>query len=425
MSNFKDIYKNQINSMCSDDISLTAEDILKAYETSERKSSAAQPNTISVTQPNTASSTLAVKAEINPEISKPSGKPARVTMLHHIKTATSAASVAIAAAIVILVTGIVGVSAGAMGYGPLATLFKDKLDDEVSATLIEEGYLLEVGTTQSSNGFDVTFEGITGETYQPMLLFTIRVEDEEFCKQNESFYLTVYPGFSHEAYDKCLKEEAGEEVEAPRYIYSYEKAVQDPENPNLYYCSVVGTSTHMINGDEFVVSVRSIRVGENIDNYSEEIFLDTKWELSLPAQNEGVLKEHWPEFYDSMADSERTVTSPNGVDFKLRYIIFSEYAMEVQFEYYFPENELSGGEENWDEVGMLFEKEFDLLLENAYFLVDGVEYKASDRYFTWCDSLGEIGPANQCYVVGLFPSIDSENAQHISIINGDQSIVIK
>lgn len=424
MSDFKDKYKEQINTMCISEISLTASDILEAYNNKDKKSD----NNV-VAKGRVTMLHRANRASRTPNTSSTSSTPetSRASSTSGVARASNTLVAALVAVVsAVLLTGIVGVSAGALGYGPLADIFKNELEDEVTATIIEEGYLLEIGTTQTSEDFEFTFEGVTGETYSPMLLFAVKVADEDFCQQNKNFYVTVYAGLSEEAYNSCLMEDAGIEFEGPHYSYDTVKAVQDSEDIHTYYFSAIGGATHMINGEKFIVAIRSVRLGgTNGENFTSEIMVDTKWELSLPEQNKGVLKEHQPEFYDNMSDDKRTFVSPNGVDFKLRYIIYGEYNTEIQFEYFYPESELSDDGKDWNEVSSIFDREFELLLKDTTLVVDGVEYKYSSRYYTWCDTLGEIGEANNCYVVGLFPSIDFENASEVTLTNGNSSITLK
>lgn len=389
MSDIKGKYKNSVKKVCLSDITLSADDILKAYDSRSKNASNDAPKTISKT---------------------------RVTMLQN------AGRVAGIAAATVLFLGFTGVTAGAMGYGPLASIFKEKVDDPTSAEIVEQGYILEVGTTKSSNGFDVTLEGITGTSYSPVMLFSIRAEDEDFVAKNESFNVTLYPGLAINSYEHNRVDLGEENIVGNVYWYETMTATQDSEDPHLYYAKCNGASTWMINGNDFVVALRSVQLGIPDSVGFEEIMLEGEWILNVPSDS-STFKESDMVFYDDRPLDTRSFVSPNGISYALRFTDIDEYRTEVNFGYSFIGTDLVNGEENFDAVSEVLDAEWHEFIENTDIVIDGQQYGADEIFVTWCDTLAMIGPANECYVEAYFPS--AVGASSVSLVYNGTEVVIR
>lgn len=399
MSDLTSKYKNSINEMCLNDISLSADDILKAYDS--RNINASENSKV-----------------IPDNFETKTNKRAKVTMLKHAGRALGAA------AATVFLTGVVGVTAGAMGYGPLATLFEEKVSDPTSAAIVEEGYLFEVGTTQHTKNFDFTLEGITGNTYSPVMLFTIRTDSEDFATTYDSFNFTLYNGLGIDEYENHRIDLGYENIEGSVYWYETVTAVQDEEDPYLYYAECAGLSTWILNGNKFVVALRSIQLGVPDTADFSEIMIEGKWILSCPEDNSSFKESNFIDFY-SYDLSGRTFVNEHGITYFLRFVDCNDYRTAVNFGYNYIGTDFANGEEDFDKLWEDLDNEFYALLDNMTLVVDGEEYSSVQAGSTWCDAKGEIGPENQCYIEAEYPSISFEASTHISLIYNGTEIVIK
>lgn len=389
MSDIRIKYKNSTNKKCLNDITLSADDILRAYDNRSKNASNDAPKTLSKT---------------------------RVTMLQ------SAGKVAGIAAATVLILGLAGVTAGAMGYGPLANLFKEKVDDPTSAELVEQGYILEVGTTQSSNGFDVTLEGITGTTYSPVMLFSIRTDDEDFVANHETFNLTVYSGLGLDEYEHNRIDLGFENIVGDAYGFDTVEAVQDSVDPHLYYAKCPGASRWMNDGEDFIVALRSIQLGIPDSVGFEEIMLDGKWILNCPTAST-VFQESETLFYNQAPMDSKTFVSDNGLEYHLRFVDIDVFRTEVNFGYRYLGTDFAGGEEDFSAISDELHAEWLSVIENTVIKIDGEEFSMTESFVTWCDEDGMIGPAKDCCVSAYFPS--AAGAESVSLVYDGTEIVIK
>lgn len=388
-------YKREIDELCADDINISAEDILRKAESFE----------VTPLPPESTD----VKA------AKGSRARAKITGIMRPMAGIAAA--------LILVTCLSGIVAGAMGYGPLAKplrdIFKEDLNDDISATIVDEGFFEQVGTTHHSGRFDITFVGFTGDTDHPMLMFVIKTDDEDFCAKNKEFGVTVYNAIEEENYDKKRIDLFDELPDDDFYGFETTMAVQDANDPHLYYASVMGARSNMVNNTRFVVAVRSIRLGCKVVDYvmsfDEEIMLDAEWRMSLPDYN-SAFKEAinlYPGF--GLPEENRFFDSELGYTYELRMAEFGYYNTSLRFGFDWTE-----GADAFNDKEDVINADYHKVLNGSALIVDGVEYKYTMTYILYLDEND-----NRCYVSCEFPPVDYNNAKSIEYVYGNTRIVLK
>lgn len=328
-------------------------------------------------------------------------------------------------------------AAGVAGYGPFAKIFEKNLGDKKSADLIEEGYFMKVDETRIFGNFEFNFKGITGDLSSPMLLFSVRVNDEKFVANNKDFCVTLYPGQSEENYDKYRIDVVGYDYEGTRYCFDEVKAVQDENDPSLYYFSCPGLGMFMSNEEVFVVGIRSIRTECTCYTWDEEIMIKDVEYRKIIKHKDKVLIENVEVYFGNYGPSTTTdkmyeyeevpvITSPNGLEYEVKNAIFGEYKTTMEFGYNFTGYDFVEGEKDYSKLEDKLQQEWMDTMGNAKIVVDGIEYEATFKGKTWCDTQGETGVVNNCNVMQIFPEIDFEGAKEVMFVANDgQAVILK
>ncbi|MCQ2532246.1 MAG: DUF4179 domain-containing protein [Saccharofermentans sp.] len=374
---YKINYKSNVDSLCENNLKLTAEDILNSGATVTDLSGA----------------------------TKPMKKSKKL--------------IALTAACVCTI-GATGVMAGANGYGPLSTLFANKAavesentklshDDIISSYLAEQGYLLDINETQSAEGFDITFEGATGDWSNVQMLFTIRTDDEEFIASHDSINLTVYKGFNEEAFSE-RSDVIGDEVGS--YGYDEVVAYKSAEDPSMYILTYGAYPYFVQQGTTIYTQIRTI---ETTPGSATPLFFT--YTFTLPTEATGLADDH-DMIYSY--DEAMTYTDANGVEYHATEIIFSQYDTELICEYY-----LDGTDYEYiddDFWGAYFDEAAEIYQETAKDLrlvVDGVEYEPSELSYVYSEDSGLKR------VLATFPEVDFDNATSVAFTYNDSAIVVK
>lgn len=364
------------------------------------------------------------------------------------------------AAASILTVGVVGVAAGAAGIGPLSSLFAQKAavepmshDDIISSYLVEQGYMLDINETQTVDGFDVTFEGATGDWTNVQMLFTIKVKDEEFISTHDKLYMTVYRGFDEETfanrYDTIEWPELGAEdceylaeieeriasgeVEIETiesYIeYDYDAgdavnydavvAYQSAEDPSLYILTYGAYPYYVQQGATIYTQVRSIR-SDSYDGIEppleDEIMLNCTFSFTLPGEAEGLADDH---HFIYEYDDAMSFTDSHEIQYFTTEVIFSEYETQYFCEFFYTGTDLEYIDEDfWSHVDFAGET-FQESAGDLRLVVDGTTYEPTELGYVYGDPSG----VRRSYVA--FPEVDYDAATSVAFEYNGTTITIK
>lgn len=417
----KNKYKNEIDSFCDKNLNLTAEDILN---TSDRKCA-------TVT-----------------DLSGATGKMKNIKKFITIAAAS------------VLTVGVVGMAAGAAGYGPLSSLFSQKAeveelshDDLISSYLVEQGYLLDINETQSVDGFDVTFEGATGDWSNVQMLFTIKTDDEDFIATHDKLYVTVYKGFDEETFadrydsvewptltaEECeymaeIEEKiASGEIDIEDVAYSVEysddydysvsfdlvTAYQSAEDPSVYILTYGAYPYYVNQGATIITQVRSIRSSDynGVEPpLEDEIMLNCTFSFTLPGEAEGLADDH---HFIYEYDDAMSFTDDNGVKYYTSEAIFSEYDTQYFCEFFYTGTPLEYIDEDFWNYYEVAAEEFQATAQNLRLVVDGVEYEPTSLGYVYGD------PSGLRRSFATFPEIDYDSATSVEFVYNETVITIK
>ncbi|MCQ2502827.1 MAG: hypothetical protein MJ084_03585 [Saccharofermentans sp.] len=280
-----------------------------------------------------------------------------------------------------------------------------------------------LGTTLHINGFDITFEGLTGELCSPQLQFSIRTNDELFCSLNTTFDLTVYPAIDEQQYDSRSDSKTGSAAEqSNNCLYKTVTATQDVHDPHLYTAWIIAKPNAMSDGQTFVVGVRSIRTGveiaKNADGtidrlFDEEIILNAEWKITFAKFDESVIRNSR---MVNMKDGRYNDISGKGdYDITANEVSFFIYSTEVFLDFKW----LKGKESFLDNSDKI-ERDILKITGEPKLIVDGVEYNCTiDAFLVW------MSPGEYPGIVFTFPSIYYEKAQSIVLTCGGSEITVK
>lgn len=359
----KRTYKKEVDSFCDDKFKLTAEDILKA---ASEKSQARVDDISGVTK----------KMKIKKLIS--------------------------IVAVCLVTVGAIGVvSAAAAGFGPLTSLFnisamiqsqediRNAHEDAISASLAEQGYLMNISETQVVGDFEVTLEGITGDWSNLQMVYTIKCNDEEYVANHSRLNMTYYGGASEEQYANRIDLVDWESLDSLEgyFIYDTGYAVQSPDDPSVYILTCGVYPTFVEAGATICTEIRSIR--ETDDTYinyeNEEVMLNCAFSFVLP--------EDMSSFADTSVISHSYEDAPiimgtHDVEYHVTYVEFSEYSTYIEMEFYYDGTDLEYIDEdfwaNYDAAGEAYQSTTcDMRL-----IVDGVEYEPTELGGVYGDPSG-------------------------------------
>lgn len=392
MSEFGNRYKSEMDRRCAEDISLSAEDILAKAGVAKVTSLSSDASGSPFSRTNNRSK---VKAK-NQRILRP--------------------LIGIAAALFLLF-GVGGfVIAGMLGYGPAKNIFEEETQYPTE-TVVEAPCLYEMGTTHEIEGFDVTFEGLTGNQEQPGLLFTFKTDDEEFCSGNKSFDVTYYSCLTEDDYDTrrqdLFKLHSEELIQ-----HEHATAIQDPADQHLYHTILHSKHENMVDDQTFVVAIRSIRIGqmkmtgEEGTMYSsceKEIMFNVEWRVHIP----DLSKVHMV----SVRTNDGAFYYDNS-EYRFIHLYTYDESPErpaeaaFRFDWFGDMDSFLASYEEIDAKLRPISK--DLILN-----VDGTEYSCTDVYSCW-ETPGDLAVA--CFV---FPSFDMSSASKVTLVYGDKTITVK
>lgn len=197
-------YKRQIDKLCNDSITLTAEDILSAA----RKTAPVQE--------------------------KPK-KRMRFMPL-------------VAAAACFLVVGVTAVAVTG-GWGELISRL---FGDNTTAQIADDGYVTELSQQGSDGAFTVGLIAVTGDENAPKLVFDVTTDDSV---TSDKIFMSAYV-LSKEKYDNELQNYA------PCTAYGY----RDAEQANLYHVLMDAPSAYFANPTDIVVDVCGIMAAPDTDS---------------------------------------------------------------------------------------------------------------------------------------------------------------
>lgn len=230
-------YKRQIDSLCDEKITLTADDILN-------KAKQEQP-------------------EIKMTPSKKRFKPI--------------VFVAAAAAGVMLLGGTAVAATG--GWG---SFIKTLFGDNTTAQIAEEGYISEFSQKKTDGAFSVALLAGTGDENFPKLIFDVTIEDKNIAASDKIF-MTAYI-LSEEVYNNDL------ESYAPCDAYGY----RDEEAAGLYHVMMDAPSGYFLNPTDIVVDVCGIYTYPDSD---DEVFYETDIRFDFSSEDVKLMpaKTYYPD----------------------------------------------------------------------------------------------------------------------------------
>lgn len=372
------------------------------------------------------------------------------------------ASVA-AAFVVLFLTA--GVGAGAAGYGPFASFFEHQVSNPVTKKLIESGYYMKVDEYLESDGFTVNFVGISGDKYNPQIVLTLRTEDEEFVKNNDTFTVSMYNGLGVEEYETAREDlfPNGENHPIPWYGTNEATAVRSEDDPNTYIVEMWGQSGWIREGADFVVGISKITAKDGEGNVVEKQ-LGIAFYSSLPSLEGGeetvgtlfhnvVIRfgdfgiadsDYQPaDDYKVNADGIQGMIFVNsnenasinsrmhdaeGNPYYVDYVIFDLYETQVHVACTAAEegNPLCG-QGSPEEIEEKLHTAWIKTLQNTVIVADGEEFRPNaDTYDKiWYDEEGTGGTIGRCYTQFYLPAIDYNAYERIVLKCGDGEIILK
>ncbi|MBQ9384109.1 MAG: hypothetical protein IJT87_07715 [Ruminiclostridium sp.] len=371
-----------------------------------------------------------------------------------------AASIAAAAALT--------ASVGAVSFGLLSEMFTKYFGDSATKQLADEGYIYTAENFAEDNGSDGTDKlypvmgetlekgiftakilGIAGDTQDPMMLIDITVSDPEVTAANDVIGVYTQAIGTYEFENK-----------RDSYAITYSKGVKDEEDPSLYHVSARVPPYWVTQGEEVVFDI--VRIHTLANDESDTAHSDEEL-AEFGLNTEGTLVKHY------VLDEEIADFGAVGMSYYDFFGMLKTYDVDMQFRFTLPENVLKEAPRSWYDLseGLVYEADgtefiltygefgahssvFSLscgireeledylkisgmerarkFAEQFVLTVDGTEYTPDlEQAFTTRDTKGwgDLMIENMCYLHLVFPPVDYENAQSITLSANGVSYEVK
>ncbi len=369
MSMIKTEYKKQMDAFCKANNMLSAEDILRKSQMPPKEEK--QENTV---------------------VSKKENK------VENIRSKSMLWRAAIPAVICFLLISTTTLAA----TGRLGDLFRNVFKDEKTAVIVEQGYYDEVNMVGEDEMFQVNIVGVTGDVQSPIIVFDIRVKDEEVYANNDLISLEAY----------CLGKEKYE-YELAGYATNEAYGVRDAEDESLYHVSFPG-NVWLTDGGPTIIDVCKISLGTQTTRW-KEYEVDLQYELQIPVDV----------FYSTEHLYEDGLEfAYNGYTYRLYHVLIGYYQTEVIFRYDY-EDRYSQEEHINNDVGRSELRDWYAFVNELVLEIDGVEYKVTsgNKGYPWYENDPREG--EYYHVHPIFPGIEHERIESVIIRCGDIEYKLK
>lgn len=318
-------YKKSVNTMCENDIHVTAQDVLAKYKELCNKETVA-------------------------DTMNPSVKENKSSNIHKFKKAKSIWKIVVPAAAVFIFSTVT-VFAATLYRNEIAQMISQVFGDSTTAHMVENGYFYTINEVQSDKNCKVVLLGVSGDYSNPMIMCDVYLNSKNAALNTDELKMNV-----------SILEKSEYLSNKDKYGTDEVIGVKDEENPRLYHFEIRGYRTHMINEKTVVFDVTNMTYfdgnGKNVSynpNFTYE-FVVPMTEMAKPISYY---------FYN-------VTTTYKNVEFTFFYIEYGSYETEVSFHYDQTYDPNSGLTEN--EYYNMLENIADELFGSSYMELDGVRY---------------------------------------------------
>lgn len=311
-------------------------------------------------------------------------------------------------ACIVIVCSLAVATTALAATGMLQDVLRRLFKDETSARLVEQGFYYEANQSGEDRGFQVEFIGITGDKGTTKTFFDVYVEDDELADDYDEIGLYL-SSFGRES-------AGGEEKE---FMLPTAIGTKDPENGNLYHVTMEGGVIRMSNGQPMRLVVTQVVF--NPTQYDVTIYdVNIEFSMDVPSTT----------FHSAeMICYEGRPFAHEDCTYSLNYVTYGVYHTELNIVFDYDGVSLEGQYESGARLEELLQSDWREFISGVSLVADGTEYKVLDNDegygYIWCDTQGEAGTVNRCYVNPRFPSFDYHAAKEILIRHGDTEYRLK
>ena len=300
--------------------------------------------------------------------------------------------------------------------GRLSTFFRSIFKDEKTAEIVEQGYVYETNCILTDKDFKVNIIGITGDIEHPIIAMDVYVKDKAWTEGRDRIYVEAYCIGSDE-FDNQLE----------NYSTCDAFGEKDENIDNLYHVSMVGLPYWINSGEEIIIAIRSIRIGNGDKVYGGDIWGD-EWNSYYPDVSQMQYRFTIPTEQLHPVDYiayDNIIFEQEGIKYYMNLTGYGEYTTEMVFCYNHIGYEF---EEETDifEKQIILDQKWEEFIQDVVLIVDEVEYNVIPGLCTY-DKDGETMESieNAWAFHPQFPSIDYEEAGSIIIKYKDVSYTLK
>lgn len=293
--------------------------------------------------------------------------------------------------------------------GVWGDIFRNIFKDEVTAEIVDKGYLYEIGQSKEEDVFQVDLLAVAGDAETPLLVFDVYIHDEKLAKDNDKILMYAYV---------LGEEQYANELDNYGPCTAYGE--RDKDVSNLYHVSMIGPPVWMTRGEPVVVDVCEMILDLNNPNneYGEWYDLNMEYRFTPPASI------FYPVHYENYEEVKFT---QGEIDYYLTSAEYGVYRTELRFQYDLEGTALLSDGAYYSTLEPELQNNWIKFVNKLSIVVDGQEYKVNEDNigYTWCDIEGEVGKKYHCFINPYFPSIDYENATSIILKTQDISYTLK
>lgn len=372
MTNVTVEYKNSVNSICANDIRITAEDILAKYK--EHNNAAT------------------IEENVNPSTTE-----TKKSNIRKFKKASSIWKIVVPAAIVFAFSTVT-VFAATVYRSEIAQMISDIFGDSTTARIVDQGYYYAINDKKSDSFCKFELVGVSGDKANPIILCDVTVNSSKEAKQIEEMTISSY-----------IIEKSKFENDKDRYDTRMATGVRDEKNSKVFHFRIAGPYAHIINEQNVVMEVVSVSYTKT-DGQTVDYNPGYKFEFTVPMSQ---LKTRIEYYFNNMSITYK------GVVFNFLFIEYNEYQTKVIFRYDQTYDPDSGMEEL--EYQQMLSDIADELFEDAYIELNGVRYDMNAIGINTVDS----EPNSVGRWMEFDPMYIDENSVAYFCVNGEKLPAIK
>lgn len=273
------------------------------------------------------------------------------------------------------------------------------VEDEIVRAIMKRGYYYELDNVVEDGIFKMELVAATGETYTPILLMNIHVDDEELIAQYDEIEVHAY----------CL-DQTTYDTDIRSYGQWNAYGVQDEVDPHVYHVALPSGIFLSTSIEPVIFDMTKIRLGSETTGWTE---YDVSLKETLNIPYDVAVTAFYPGY--EIPNTSYKFQSDT-IPFELTWIDIGYYSSNLEFSYDV-EDSLGEAPNYLNDYRQWYKFIEDVILE-----INGVEYRVDSRYST---TINKKEDKKEFYVWAPFPGVVEDEIKSMIVKYRDTEYKIR